>query len=235
MTFKLTRALAVIALLAVAVPAAAQRPYASPDQNAFRVRLGLFEPDAESEYWDDTFSIFSGSANRFEDISFGGDFRWAIGGRSSVMFSGDYYEGSTGQAYLDFVDGFGSPISHTTTLEISSATAAFVFDLTSRRATVVPYVGIGGGIYDWQLSESGDFIDFGVFPEEIFTDRFTANNTTLGWYWLAGVEVPLGPRWGVFVEGRWQNVEDDLDQDFDTLGVIDLSGRHVFGGFSWRF
>lgn len=235
-TRMLARAAAVAALLAVAAPAAAQRPYRGVTDNQFRLRVGQFEPRGDSSYWDGNFDVFTGDIDQFDDIGFGGDYLLALGRRSGVMFSLDAYEGEEDQAYLDFVDEFGSPIIHTTRLEIVSATASYVLSLTGRDASIVPYVGIGGGIYDWQLEESGDFIDFGVVPPEIFTDGFRDGNTTLGWFWLVGVEVPLGPRWSAFAEGRWQRLDDDLGGDFaDLEQVLDLSGRHVYGGFSWRF
>ena len=234
-TRQLLRAAAVVALLAVAAPAAAQHSYAGVEDNAFRLRLGQFEPRGDSLYWDDNFAVFTGDIEQFDDIGFGGDFVLTLGRRSNLMFSLDVYEGEDDQAYIDFVDGFGSPIVHTTRLTIASATAAYVIKLTGPDAPVVPYLGVGGGVYDWELEESGDFIDFGVAPLEIFSDHFSNSNTVLGWYWLAGVEVPIGPRWGVFAEGRWQRVDDELDGDFEGLGDLDLSGRHIFGGFSWRF
>jgi len=235
MTKQLVRAAAVVALLALAAPAAAQRPYRSVADNEFRIRVGQFEPRGDSAYWDDKFDFFTGSVDQFDDITIGGDYVLALGRRSSLMFSGDVYEGEDDQSYLGFVDEFGSPIVHTTRLQIASLTAAYVVSLTGRDATIVPYVGVGGGVYDWELEERGDFIDFGVVPNEIFTDRFRDGNTTLGWFWLAGVELPVGPRWSVFAEGRWQRLDEELNGDFEGLGDLDLSGRSIFGGFSWRF
>ena len=235
MTRLLARAAAVAALLAVAAPAAAQRPYRGITDSQFRVRLGQFEPRGDSAYWNEKFDVFTGSVDQFDDISIGGDYLLALGRRNGLMFSLDAYEGEDDQAYLDFVDEFGSPIVHTTRLEFVSATAAYVLSLTGRDAAVVPYVGVGGGIYDWELEESGDFIDFGVVPAEIFTDSFRDGNTTLGWFWLAGVEVPIGPRWSVFAEARFADAEDELSGDFDELGDLDLGGRQIVGGASWRF
>lgn len=232
----LARAAAAAALLALAAPAAeAQRPYRSVADNEFRLRLGQFEPEADSFYWDENFAVFTGDAGEFEDLSFGGDFVLSLGRRSNLMFSGDVYEGEDDQAYLDFVDEFGSPIVHTTRLRIASATVAYVLDLTGPDAPVVPYLGAGGGIYDWELEESGDFIDFGVAPPEIISAEFVDGNTTLGWFWLVGLEVPIGPRWSVFAEGRWQRLDEELDDDFEGSGDLDLSGRHIYGGFAWRF
>jgi opacity protein-like surface antigen len=228
------RAAAMAALVAVAAPAAAQN-YRPIVDNSFRLRLGQFEPQGESRYWDDNFDVFTGGIEQFDDISFGGDFILALSGRHALMFSGDIYEGEDSQAYIDFVDELGSPIVHDTRLTIASATVAYVFSFTGRDASVVPYVGVGGGIYAWELEESGDFIDFGVNPPEIFTDTFRDSNTALGYFYLAGVEVPVGTRWSVLVEGRWQELDQELGDDFETLGDIDLSGRHIYGGFAWRF
>lgn len=230
-------ALAVLTAAITVAPASAQprQHRFGAEENSFRVRLGQFDPEADSEYWNDTFDVFDSSANQFEDISFGGDFVLALGPKSAIMFSADVYEGKDDSAYLDFVDSFGSPIVHSTRLTIASATAAYVVSLAGRQSRLVPYLGVGGGVYDWELEEEGDFIDFGVVPLEIFNDRFVSGNTVLGWYWLAGLEVPVGPRWSVFVEGRWQRVDDSLEGDFADFGTIDLSGRHVYGGFAWSF
>jgi opacity protein-like surface antigen len=152
------------------------------------------------------------------------------------MFSGDAYGAEEDLAYRDFGDERDRDIFHTTTLDIASLTAGLTFNLTGRGAAVVPYLGVGGGVYFWNLEESGDFIDFGD-PDDlvIFTGTFDESGEALGWYWLAGVEVPLGAQWAFFAEGRWHQVEDELAGDFAGFGDLDLSGRQINGGFSWRF
>ncbi|MEM7052149.1 MAG: outer membrane beta-barrel protein [Acidobacteriota bacterium] len=228
------RSLLVVAALAIALPLAAQGRHAS-DDNSFRVRAGLFTPDGESAYWQDNESFFASSADDFEDVVIGADFRWHLGPRSALQLSVDVYSGEEDLAYADFVDFFGDPIVHTTTLDVASVTAAYVVDLTSRSSPVIPYVGVGGGVYDWTLEESGDFIDFNLVEPEVFTDTFQASDTTLGWYFLAGVEVPISAQMSVFAEGRWQDVDEELGDDFDGLGSLDLSGRNLYGGFAWSF
>ena len=37
------------------------------------VRIGLFTPEGDSEFWDDTFDIFTGDIEDFEDTSLGFD------------------------------------------------------------------------------------------------------------------------------------------------------------------
>ena len=229
--------LATAAVLLLATAADAQPRYGSNygSNNALRFRLGLFTPDADSTYWNDNFDVFTGDGEDFEDGTFGIDFRYGLGRRSSLMFSGDVWEGQHDQAYRDYVDERGRDIFHSTTLDIASLGAAYVINFTGSGATVQPYAGIGGAVYFWDLEESGDFIDFFPQEPEIFTTTFKDNGEAYGWYWLLGVEFPLGPRWGAFAEARWQRADDDLSGDFEGLGKVDLSGRTISGGLSWRF
>ncbi len=228
-------ALALAAALLVASAAAAQPGYGYRSDNSLRFRLGLFTPEADSAYWDDSFSVFTGDGDDFEDVTFGGDFRLGLGSRLALMLTGDVWEGQEDQAYLDFVDEGGRDIFHTTTVDVASLGAGLVFQFTGPNATVVPYAGVGGAVYFWDLEESGDFIDFVPFDPEIFTTTFHDDGEAFGWFWLVGVEFPLGPQWGLFAEGRWHQVEDELSGDFEGLGDLDLSGRSISGGASWRF
>jgi hypothetical protein len=45
----------------------------------------------------------------------------------------------------------------------------------------------------------------------------------------------VGPSFAVFAEGRWHNAEDELSDDFEDFGDLDLSGRELTGGISWTF
>jgi hypothetical protein len=233
MTPKRVRTIFVLlGFLAVAAPASAQRGYYERD-GAFRLRLGLFTPDGESEYWDDKALDFTGDAQDLENASLGADYLLSLGPRASLIFSGSFFEGDTTQAYLDFVDNFGDRIRHDTTLEIGSLSAGFVFHLLPGGA-IQPYVGVAGGLYSWRLEEAGDFIDFGPDPPEIFNATLESDGVVLGWSGLVGLEVPVGRRISLFGEGRWTQAEDELSGDFENFGDIDLSGREVVAGISWN-
>ena len=227
----LTLVLVGVAALAMTVPAHAQ----SFGDNSFRFRIGLYEPDAESEYWQDKFDIWTGSGSDFEDTALGVDYVMGISNRTSAVFSVDAWEGDTVQAYRDYVDGNGNDIRHRTTLEATSLSLGLRFDLIRQRGPIIPYVGVGGGFYWWELTEAGDFIDFGVEPSEIFSTVYTSDGAAFGYYWAAGVDVYLSPDWAVVIEGRWHDVDDDLSDDLDGLGDIDLSGQQITAGLSFRF
>jgi opacity protein-like surface antigen len=230
--------MALLGLLILAAPAFAQRGhrrYYAEREGAFRIHLGAFRPDGDSEYWRDKEADFTGSAmDDFENASFGLDYLLPLGDRLSLMFSGSVYEGDTTNAYRNFEDNFGDRIRHDTTLDIASATLGLLLHLTGPGAPVQPYVGAGGGAYPWQLEESGDFIDFGSASRPIFTATLKSDGVAFGYYGLVGLEAPITRRVSIFAEGRWTQVDDDLSGDFEGFGKLDLSGREFAAGISWN-
>jgi len=218
---------------ATVTDAAAQGNWQPGDFGSFRLRLGLFEPDGNSQYWDEKFRDFTGSPSSFEDLVFGVDYMWRTSRKSGFLFGTSFYNGRTTQSYHDWVDEFGNNISHTTDLDLVDITAAFVLRLG--RGRVVPYLGVGGGFVYWKLMERGSFIDFGLSELPIIDAQFRADGWTYEGFGLLGLDMALGHRWSFFVEGRKRWSDDDLGDDFSGFGTIDLSGTEVTAGFSWNF
>jgi opacity protein-like surface antigen len=230
----------VLGLAAAAAPGEAASRYGRyrhyGGDNQVRFRLGLFTPEGDSEYWTDKELDFTGaSPSDLEDAVGGIDFLWNSRSHVAFMVSGDFYEGRNDAAYRCCVDNFGDDIVHRASLEITPVTAGVLVRLAPDEAPVVPYAGAGGGAYLWDLAESGDFIDFTQPGRPIFDGRLEANGTALGWYALAGLEIPFSRNVAFFVEGRWHRADDDLGDDFEGFGKLDLSGRSVTGGLAWTF
>ena len=226
----------VVGLGLAAAPAAAQGyGYRSAAENALRLRLGLFTPEGGSSYWEEKSRDFTGEPEDFEDISFGIEYQRDLTPMLRLLLGGTFFEGTQDQAYLDFEDERGRPIIHDTTLETASFDAGLRLDLAPPGLPIIPYVGGGGKLVSWTLTEDGDFIDFTTDPPEIFTDFFEAEGTATGYFLLLGAEIPLGHSFSFFAEGRWHEVNDDLEDDFEGLGELDLSGRELAAGVSWRF
>ncbi len=216
----------------LASPAAAQ--YYAPE-NGLRIRAGLFTPEASGEYFDGIFTDFTGNADDFEDGTIGVEYSRAIGPMIDLLVGGSYFESRQSQAYRDFEDSDGLPIVHDTTLEASNFELGLRLRLAPAHAAVVPYVGGGGTMVAYRLTEEGDFIDFNPPPAEIFSDHFEAEGTAVGYFLMAGLDIPIGRDFGLFVEGRWRDAKDDLADDFEDFGELDLSGREITGGVTWRF
>lgn len=227
--------LVLVGMLVAVAPAWCQyrtRPV-HENEGEFRLRLGAFRPEGDSEYWNDKELDFTGDAADLEGPSVGLDYFLGLNNNLSLVFSGSYYEGDTTQSYRDFLDNFGDKIRHDTTLSIGSATLGLVFHLAGPDAPVIPYIGAGGGAYFWRLEENGDFIDFNR-DNEIFNARLKSNGTAFGGYGVVGLKAPISRNLSVFGEGRWTKVDADLQGDFDEdFGKIDLSGLEVAAGLSW--
>jgi opacity protein-like surface antigen len=232
--------IALTMLLLAALPALAQRGrhggrrYYPEREGAFRIHLGAFQPEGDSEYWNEKEEDFTGSVDDLENASFGIDYLLPLTNRLSLMFSGSVFEGDTTNAYRDFEDNFGDRIRHDTTLGIASGTIGPVLHLTGPDSAIQPYIGAGVGAFAWELEESGDFIDFDSPSQPIFSADLRSEGVTFGYYWLAGLEAPITPRLSIFAEGRWTRVEDDLSDDFEGFGKIDLGGREFAAGLSWN-
>jgi hypothetical protein len=203
------------------------------DFGALRFRLGLFEPHGDSQYWDDTFEVFTGSVSDFNDLVFGADYLWRTSRQGGMLFGVSFYNGKTTQFYRDWVDADGNDIGHTTNLYLTDLTAAYV--VSFRNHGVKPYVGAGGGLLWWELREEGSFIDFADDDLPVVYASYRASGTTWELFALAGLDVPLGYRWSFFFEGRYRWGEDELNRDFAGFGTIDLGGIELTGGFSWNF
>lgn len=230
-------AAALAALMIASVPTAeAQYGYRS-ETGALRLRIGLFDPNGNSNFWDDKALDFTGTASDLKDLKFGMDYKLRLQGTSSVLFGVAYFDGSGTSAYRDYVDGNGNAIRHLATLETWEITAAWMVDLGQPRSAVKPYFGVGTGLLGWRYQEAGDFIDFGSADLPIFRTVYRAEGTTYMFFAVAGLDFRLGPGWSFFLEGRWQKADDTLGDDFSDLEFrkLDLSGFEYSGGFSFKF
>lgn len=205
------------------------------NEPSFRIQIGEFEPDGESSYWDESTFDFDRGPGDFEDAAVGLSYIHPLGRRLGLQVSGFFFESSQDLAYRRFEDQFGADILHTTEIEIAAGTVGLIYNFAGPEAALIPYVGAGGGVYSWRLTEYGDFIDFDDPNLEIFEDFFEDQSEEFGAYFTAGLEVPLADTFSIFAEARWDSAEAELAGDFRGLGKLDLSGKSYSAGLSWRF
>lgn len=217
------------------VAEAQYRPAKRYNEPSFRIQLGQFEPDGDSTYWVDSAIDFDRETDDFDDAAVGLTYVRPLGSRLGLQITGFFYEASEDLAYVAFEDQFGGDIVHTTEIELAAVTLGLIYKFAGADAAVIPYVGAGGGIYAWNLTEFGDFIDFSDPDLEIFDAFFEDEDEELGFYLNAGLEVPLAESWSIFAEARWDSAEADLAGDFQGLGELDLSGTSYSAGLSWSF
>ncbi|MCD4751253.1 MAG: outer membrane beta-barrel protein [Thermoanaerobaculales bacterium] len=223
-------------IMVSAVPAQAQGSWSRTDLGSFRVRLGLFQPQANSSYWDEKFSIWTGDPADMQDLIWGVDGVWMISPNSGIQFGSAWYHGETTQVYRDWVDENGNEIGHRMQLDTWELTAAWVFR-PKISAVIQPYFGFGGGLTGWRLVERGEFIDFGASEDgSIFGGTYGDDGTTFLAFAELGFEVCLGNTWSFFVEGRWKEAEASLGGGFSDLNQdLDLSGAELSAGLAFNY
>ncbi len=221
-------------LISLTAVADAQSSWNPGDWGSVRFRLGLFEPAAESSYWDEKFDVWTGSAEDFQDLVWGVDGLWMVAPTWGLQFGSAWYRGATTQSYRDFVDNAGQEIAHRTELTTWDLTAAWIFK-PLRGSTIRPYFGVGGGLLTWQLLEYGDFIDFGGDGSVVF-GSYGDEGTTFMALGIAGLEFFSRNGWSFFVEGRWRVAETSLGGGFGSLNQrLDLGGPELSAGIAWNF
>ena len=212
----------------------AQSSWNPGDSGSVRFRLGLFEPQADSSYWDEKFDVWTGSGEDFQDLVWGVDGLWMVGPTLGFQLGSSWYGGTTTQSYRDWVDDAGRDISHRTELTTWDLTAAVIFK-PFRGSTVRPYLGIGGGLLSWRLLEYGDFIDFGGDGSVVY-GSYRDDGTTFMAVGIAGLEFVSRSGWSFLVEGRWREAETSLGGGFGSLNQrLDLSGLELSAGIAWNF
>jgi opacity protein-like surface antigen len=199
----------------------------------FRIWAGGFQPDAHGDYWDNKFRDFTGSKSDLRDVIVGGDFIIHLDRINAIMFSASYYSTTTTQGYRNFLDQNNNRIFHNTDYDIGSGTVAYVLFPAGTHTPVIPYLGAGVGIYGWRLREAGDFIDFSN-NNAIFSTVNSDSGTAFGYFFLAGLEVPVTRHMALLIDGRYTKSHDNLGRDFAGFGRLDLSGGQVVGGLAFH-
>ncbi len=232
---------AVAMLMSVStVPCFAERPV-----NGIQLRMGAMHLDHEGDLWRDTEEIFTiEDSSDFEEMTIGFSFVTAPNNHLEIGLNADFYDGTFYSQYREWTDTEGFPIYHDTNLAIMPLTADFRY-LPWGRYRIRPggrqirkpvfYIGAGIGVSFWYYEEIGDFIDFDDPELPIITDQFEDSGAAFETHVLAGLEIPVAPRFNLVVEGRYSWADDTMGEDFAGFGEIDLSGTMFSVGGSFRF
>lgn len=162
------------------------------------------------------------------------DFNGAIFGADWIFPLSDWLDGSVGASfyqktvpsvYRDFVRDNGAEIQQDLKLRMAPLTAMVRFLPAGRGGVVEPYVGGGLTLINWRYTETGEFVDFGFDPPDIFRNSYEAKGNALGGVILGGLRVPSDV-WLFGGEFRYQIAEADTDQATSGLlgSKIDLGG-----------
>ncbi len=180
------------------------------------------------------------SRSDFNTLSVAGDLGVRLSSPLDLVLGAAYTRTSKPSEFRNYVDQNNLPITQQTTLSTVPLTMALRWYLTSRGrqigrfawipARVTPYVGAGGGMIHYSLTQTGSFVDY------VDLSIFDATWHSEGWspvgVAMAGVDYSLGTRVFVNVDARYLLASGDLHVPYS--GTIDLSGAQFSLGLHVR-
>ncbi len=179
----------------------------------------------------------------FGSPSFGAELAFRLRPRLDLVFSTSYAGRSAQSEFRDFVDNNDLPIEQTTKLERLPVTASAKLYLMDRGRSVgqfawipaqfAPFVGVGAGAMWYRFRQQGDFIDMSTLA--VFPDKFESSGWTPAATGFAGVDLSLGPRFGLTGEAVYTLARARMSRDFTGFHRIDLSGYDGSLGLYVRF
>jgi hypothetical protein len=232
-------------VLAAASPVRAQATgngymFGAPDAR-FSIHAGYSRAGAGSDLFDQVTSDLSLNKSDFSGPTIGGELAVTLSPRLDLALQVDYAGTSKGSEYRHFAEN-GAPIQQTTTFKRVPVTANIRAYLVPRGreigklawipASVVPWLGVGGGYMWYQFKQQGDFVDQSNLS--IHTDQFDSNGWTPTLQGMGGVDVNLSTRLAFTADLRYNWARASLGQDYLGYNKIDLSGVSTALGFTVR-
>ena len=215
--------------------------FGAPDAR-LTLRAGYAHANARSEVFDFATRFLTLERRSFSGPSIGGDIALTVAPRFDVWFSGDYAAVVRESEDRGYVDNNNLPIQQTTSFRRAPLTANAILYLTPRGrsvgklawipATVVPWIGAGGGTMWYRFQQEGDFVDYVTL--DVFSTRLESSGWAPTLQGLGGVDFTVTPRIAVTADARYTWAKARLARDFSGFDDIDLSGVTGALGFTIR-
>ncbi|HEY4591616.1 MAG TPA: hypothetical protein VIJ61_04365 [Thermoanaerobaculia bacterium] len=238
-----------LAMLAVATAAQAQdsqdpeQPFIPQDPSRFiegRMWIGASVPDARSNFWDDNFQNYEASRSQLTGFAFGFDSIRHFDRHNALLLSAGFSFSSANEPARYVLDENGNPLEHHLDLDTFSLTAAYLFYPAGTEHRVIPYLGAGAGFYMGELRAyrssfvTDDCDEDGDCTIE-FIDKQDSFFLTVGYFAVAGLEVPVSSHAAILLDGRYTVAHANLGSDFVDNRNLDLSGGQYAMGVAIHF
>lgn len=207
------------------------------------IRTGYSVPRLSSHIFE--FSRQEFTLNRFDfDAPYlGGELAVRLSERWDVALTAGWSESHGSSEYRYWVDQDNLPIEQETTFQTVSVAAGARYYFRDRGrsigrfawvpARLAPYVGAGIGVVSYDLTQSGDFVDFQTL--DIVSDVLTGSGSGASLHASAGADVSIGKQFYLTGEARYTLASGGMDGDYSLYPWIDLSGLQLTTGISLRW
>ena len=253
-------------VLAIAVlAAAASLGFA----NTISLKVGYFVPGLKSDFWDAEMANMNFRKSDFQAATFSFAYEWFLTRELSLVIGIDSYSKSRTGSYKDYVgirfdDGdFAFPAQyyygdyvpgHTLSVSVTPLQLSLKVAPFGRQGKVIPYLGLGVGLYFWSVRMQGDFVDFNDkyiydptgYADPIYpiysvdaTEGRNFGRIALGGQAFGGVQVPIANRLTLDVEAKYSYAKGKMGTDpnegFHGFRPLDLGGVQFSLGIDYWF
>ena len=212
-----------------------------------RASLGLrgewLFASAGSDIYDFVTEQLTLEKSSFNAPGFGADVSLNLTSRLDVVVGFDIAKSTTPSEYRAFVDNRNLPIQQTTSLRQTNLFGALKFAVIPRGraisrfawipSTIVPYVGAGGGISNYDFKQVGDFVDFS--DNRVFAETFRSHGFAPTALVFGGTDIQVYKRMFMSLEGRYVWAKAKLGADFIDFDPMDLGGFRFGAGLHVMF
>ncbi len=225
---KITLLVFLMILMVISLPLEARRygrnPYTrQPLQNqSFNIKLGLFQPNMQSELWDINMENLALNEQDMQNISFALEYEQFFNRVMSFSIEGTHYSREHNSQYTEYEYEDGSPIYQSLALTINSLELNLKIYPLGHHQAFSPFLGGGIGIYYWKYEQWGDFINFldgsveeGYADTRTYTPAFNAR---------AGFTFKAWRSTGLSFEVKYQFLKGSLSSLFEDFDKLDMSG-----------
>jgi outer membrane protein W len=164
----------------------------------------------------------------FNGATFGAAWLYGLGNRLEAGVGIDLNRRNVSSVYHNVRHSSGAEVAQDLKLRMVPMTATVRYLPMGRGGSIEPYIGAGVALINWEYSETGEFVDFGVAPAEIFRSRYVASGNAVGPVVVGGLRAPVTSFWILGAEIRYQRAKGDTDAASTGL----LGNRLGLGGWS---
>jgi hypothetical protein len=214
-----------------------------PPIGSFAVRAGFAQANAKSEIFSFVTDELTLGRSDFASPSVDADLAITVAPRLDIVLGASYSGRHAPSEFRRFVDNNDLPIEQTTGLVRVPITAGAKLYLLSRGRSIgrfawvpstwSPFIGAAAGAMWYQFKQEGDFINMETL--DVFPDTYESSGWAATAHGLAGLDISLGPRFGLTGEGRYTWGKAPMGRDFQGFDKIDLSGYNASVGIYVRF
>lgn len=179
----------------------------------------------------------------FNAPGFGAELAVSVTPRVDLIAGFDIARSSTPSEYRAFVDNRSLPIQQETSLRQSNLFGSIKFAVIPRGraisrfawipSTIVPYIGAGGGVTNYDFTQLGDFVDFN--DNRVFAESYRSHGWAPAAHVFGGTDIQVYKRVFMSLEGRYVWAKATLDADFIDFDPMDLGGFRFGAGLHVMF